>query len=602
MLIATNQHHRSILLLCLASSITLSHGAPQQQQQQNPVYTDHYFQPSKIQKENFDPYIPRPTPIVDENIAPVEYYPSRMNEKLPDAHQLTLAEKQHYIKDAMVFAWDGYRTYSWGSDENRPVSNRPVNTRNGWGASIVDGIDTLYIMGLYGEFNEARDYIANIDWDITQDSDLVQVFETTIRYVGGLLSAYELSGDEMFVEKTVELVDRLLPAFDTPTGIPYQYVNFKTGKGVKSGFPDGASCLAELGTVQLEFTRLSEITGDWTYHHAGQRVYNTFVQLKTNQPGLFPHLINPDTGDAVGDYVSWGGMADSFYEYLIKQYVMSGGKDDRMKEMVIQSIRSMETYLIARPKGHPEIALLADLNGETQTPKMDELACFAPGNLLLAARTIPELADIEELASDMMHGCYNAWTSTRTGIAPEVFAYMDEAGNTVVGNLTGRREYLSKTYGVFPLAPSYILRPETIESIFYFYRFTRDRRYQDMAWDIFNSIHTYCRANSGFSGIDNVDAYYPNWDDRQESFFFAETLKYLYLLFDDDNDSSQQQEQLLSLNEWVLNTEAHPFKITDIVPPPTPPYKKKRAHWMDHLTVFLIHWIKLLFIPYLNLF
>ena len=83
-------------------------------------------------------------------------------------------------------------------------------------------------MGLYGEFNEARDYIANIDWDVTHGSDLVQVFETTIRYVGGLLSAYELSGDEMFVEKTVQLVDRLLPAFETATGIPYQYVNFKT--------------------------------------------------------------------------------------------------------------------------------------------------------------------------------------------------------------------------------------------------------------------------------------------------------------------------------------------------------------------------------------
>ena len=94
-------------------------------------------------------------------------------------------------------------------------------------------------------------------------------------------------------------------------------------------------------------------------------------------------------------------------------------------------------------------------------------ACFAPGNLLLAARTIPELTDIEELASDMMHGCYNAWTSTRTGIAPEVFAYMDEEGNTVVGNLTGRREYLSKTYGVFPLAPSYILRPGKNISLFF---------------------------------------------------------------------------------------------------------------------------------------
>ncbi|KAI9272993.1 glycoside hydrolase [Phascolomyces articulosus] len=580
-------NHRSLFLLWLTTSVTSAAVTTTP-----PIYNDH--PPTKVQ---FDPYIPRPTPIVDETIAPVDFYPSRMHERLPDAHQLTLNEKQQYVKQAMMFAWDGYRTFSWGSDENRPVSNRPVNTRNGWGATIVDGIDTLYLMGLYGEFNEARDYIANIDWDATHGSSLVQVFETTIRYVGGLLSAYELSGDEMFVEKTVELVDRLLPAFNTPTGIPYQYVNFRSGKGVKSGFPDGASCLAELGTVQLEFTRLSEITGDWTYHHIGQRVYETFIQLKTDQPGLFPHLINPDTGDAVGDYISWGGMADSFYEYLIKQHVMAGGKDTEKKDMMVQSIRSMERYLITRPKGHPELALLSDINGETHSPVMDELACFAPGNLLLAARTTPELADIEPLAFDMMHGCYNAWASTRTGIAPEVFAYMDEDGNTVVGNLTGRREYLARVHGVFPLAASYILRPETIESLFYFYRFTHDRRYQDMAWDIFNSIHTYCRANSGFSGINNVDAYYPNWDDRQESFFFAETLKYLYLIFDDPST-----EQHLSLNEWVLNTEAHPFKIMDIIPPPAPPFLKKHVCWIDHAIAFLTQWMKLIFIPYLDLF
>ena len=89
-------------------------------------------------------------------------------------------------------------------------------------------MDTLYLMGLYGEFNEARDYVANIDWDETHGSDLVQVFETAIRYVGGLISAYELSGDQVFIQKTVELVDRLLPAFDTPTGIPYQYVDFSS--------------------------------------------------------------------------------------------------------------------------------------------------------------------------------------------------------------------------------------------------------------------------------------------------------------------------------------------------------------------------------------
>ncbi|KAI8141005.1 glycoside hydrolase [Fennellomyces sp. T-0311] len=543
-----------------------------------------------------DPYVPQPTPIIPEDILPAANYPSRMHERLPDSHQLTLQEKQRYVKEAFEFAWDGYRTYSWGADENRPVSNGPVNTRNGWGASIVDGMDTLYLMGLYGEFNEARDYVAQIDWDKTHGSELVQVFETVIRYVGGLLSAYELSDDDMFVQKTVQLVDRLLPAFDTPTGIPYQYVNFSSGKAVKSGFPEGASCLAELGTVQLEFTRLSEITGDWSYHHIGQRVYDKFLEMKTDQPGLFPHLINADTGDGVGDYISWGGMADSFYEYLIKQYVMSGGKDEQKKQMVIQSVRSMEKYLVSRPKDHPEFAVLGDLSGDTQRPVMGELACFAPGNLLLAARTIPELADIEDLAFDLMRGCYSAWESTRTGIAPEVFAWVDKDGNSVVGNLTGRREYLAKAHGVFPLYSNYILRPETLESIFYFYRFTNDRRYQDMAWDIFNSIHTYCRANSGFSGIANVDTYYPNWDDRQESFFFAETLKYLYLLFD------EPWVERLPLDEWVLNTEAHPFKITDNVPPPPPPFKKKHMCWIDNVITFLTHWLKLLFIPYLNLF
>jgi mannosyl-oligosaccharide alpha-1,2-mannosidase len=136
------------------------------------------------------------------------------------------AKKQQHIKSSFQFAWEGYKKYSWGYDENRPVTNAWQNTRNGWGASIVDGLDTLYIMGLMDEFYEAKDFIKAIDWN--QANEDVQVFETVIRYVGGLLAAYDLSGDEMFVAKTVELVDKLMPAFDTPTGIPFQYMNFST--------------------------------------------------------------------------------------------------------------------------------------------------------------------------------------------------------------------------------------------------------------------------------------------------------------------------------------------------------------------------------------
>ncbi|KAI7862363.1 glycoside hydrolase [Spinellus fusiger] len=482
---------------------------------------------------------------------------------LPGADQLTQQEKQDFIKGAFVFSWEGYRTFSWGYDENRPVSNRPINTRNGWGATIVDALDTLFLMELDSQFEEARNYVKYIEWkQLKPEHEEVQVFETVIRYVGGLLSAYDLSNDDLFITKAVELVHLLLPAFDTPTGIPYQYVNFRTGIPVKSGFPEGASCLAELGSVQLEFTRLSQITGNWTYHYTGQRVYKTFQSLHSSMPGLFPHLINPDNGKPVGDYVSWGGMSDSFYEYLIKQYIMSNQQDMEMKEMAITAVRSLEKYLVTSPQNHKDKFFLATVINGIQVPVMDELACFAPGALLLASRAISELNDIEILATKLMEGCYTVWNSTKTGLAPETFGWKDAYdGHTVVGRLTDRCKELADTYGAFPTTSSYILRPETLESLYYFYKITGDDKYERMAWDIFNSLHMFCRTSSGFSGIRDVDTMYAVWDDRQESFFFAETFKYLYLFYDTKASES------VSFRQWVFNTEAHPFRISNRAPP-----------------------------------
>ncbi|KAI8059472.1 glycoside hydrolase [Gongronella butleri] len=481
---------------------------------------------------------------------PPVYYDAEYFSPLPFASELSNEQKQQAVKDAFVFAWQGYRKNSWGYDENRPVTNQPANSRNGWGATIVDALDTLYIMGLHKEFKDARDFVATIDWG--KADNLVQVFETTIRYVAGLISAYDLSQDKVFIKKAVDLVDRLLPAFDTPTGIPYQYVDFKTGQGVKSGFPEGASCLAELGTVQLEFTRLSQITGNWTYDRVGRKVYDSFRNMKTTYPGLYPHLINADTGRPVGDYLTWGGMADSMYEYLVKQFVLSNGNDKLFKKMSIQSLRAMQEHLLQKPLEHDDLLLLTVLNNGEPNPVMDELACFAPGTLLLASRWINELKDFEDDAEALLFGCYNAWQASRTGIAPEVFGFVNEEGHAYT-NLSKHQRDLAREFGTFPVHPSYILRPETLESIFYFYQYTGNPLYQDMAWEIFNAIHTYCRANSGFSGLDNVDTFFPRWDDRQESFFFAETLKYLYLIWDDT--------PRFPFDKWVFNTEAHPFKI-----------------------------------------
>ncbi|CAM0142530.1 unnamed protein product [Umbelopsis sp. WA50703] len=190
-------------------------------------------------------------------------------------------QKQKAVKDAFVFAWEGYKKYSWGADENKPVSKGTRNSRNGWGASIVDSLDTLYIMDLHEDFAKATEFVASIDWSSSDVTMEVQVFETVIRYVGGLLSAYDLSGNPVFVERARDLVERLLPAFDTPTGVPYHAIRLDTGKPSLNGHitstysgsnpkhvSNYVSILSEAGTVQLELNRLSDITGDPKYHLA----------------------------------------------------------------------------------------------------------------------------------------------------------------------------------------------------------------------------------------------------------------------------------------------------------------------------------------------
>ncbi|KAI9487145.1 MAG: glycoside hydrolase, partial [Benjaminiella poitrasii] len=273
--------------------------------------------------------------------------------------------------------------------------------------------------------------------------------------------------------------------------------------------------------------------------------------------GLFPHLINVNTGSPIGDHVTWGGMGDSFYEYLIKQLVVSKGKDPIKAEMVSQIITGLQKKLLVDSPSDPNASFLANLDGGNQTLQMDELACFAPGTLLLAARTFPEHKEIETIAKRLMYGCYSAWDLTVTGLAPEIFSWETEHHDRSRGVYYDEENRPA----VYPIHPSYILRPETIESLYYFYVFTKDPIYQDMAWDIFSSLYTYCRSRSGYSGVKRVDVPMLTWDDREESFFFAETLKYLYLIFDDP------RKPRFPFDKWVFNTEAHPLRITNIVPP-----------------------------------
>lgn len=228
--------------------------------------------------------------------------------------------RQQATVDALRHAWKGYKAHAWGHDNLKPISGGYSD----WfslGLTLVDALDTMYIMGLADEYQEARNWIdTELQFNKNQE---VNLFETTIRVLGGLLSAYHLSGDEMFLNKSLDLGNRLMPAFKTPSGIPFSDTNLLTLiSHAPRWSPDSST--SEVTTIQLEFRDLSRCTGDEKFQKAIQ-IVNEKVHDLPKKDGLVPIFINANTGTfRTGSTISLGARGDSYYEYLLKQWLQTG--------------------------------------------------------------------------------------------------------------------------------------------------------------------------------------------------------------------------------------------------------------------------------------
>ncbi|KAI5069119.1 hypothetical protein GOP47_0015420 [Adiantum capillus-veneris] len=439
-------------------------------------------------------------------------------------------ERRDKVKAAMIHAWSSYEKYAWGMDELLPQSRRGSNDFGGLGATIVDSLDTLYIMGLNDEFHKAKEWVAaNMTFDKYYDAS---VFETTIRVLGGLLSAYDLSEDSMFLDKAKELADRLLPAWNTPTGIPYTTINLHSGHANNPGWTGGSSVLADLGTEQVELIGLSQRTGNPVYMEKAEKVINKLREVFPTD-GLLPMYISPDTGKPTTSKVTFGAMGDSFFEYLLKVWIL-GNKTETVKHYREMWEQSMEGLLSLTKKSSPSNYLYIAERAHTLIDKMDELACFAPGMLALGSMdaTAEKASVYLDTAKELVKTCYNFYARTPTKLAGENYIFR-EGQDMMVGTSWN------------------ILRPETVESLMYLWRTTGDNLYRDWGWNIFLAFEKQSRIASGYVGLRDVNSGLK--DDKMQSFFLAETLKYLYLLF--------SSSDLIPLNEWVFNTEAHPIRV-----------------------------------------
>ncbi|KAF8168509.1 glycoside hydrolase [Crassisporium funariophilum] len=486
-------------------------------------------------------------------------------------------------RDAVVksfkHAWAAYERDAMGCDEYHPLSKKGSNLTDegGIGYGIIDSIDTMQIMGLVDEYQRARDWVAN---KLTFEREgNFNTFETTIRVLGGLLSAYHLSDeDPIFLEKATELADRMLPVFDTPSGLPLSMVNLARRKGVDDPNTPGLVSTAEASTLQLEFRYLSFLTDNENYWDKAEGVMRVIKSAKLPS-GLAPIFLSAENGQFLVSEIRLGSRGDSFYEYLLKQFLQTNQSEDVYRQMYAETMQAIHENLVHKgiKKGLTYTSeLLPDRQADGQlawrlSPKQDHLVCFLAGSLMLGATTTeakhgsvsipPSPSELTsagqrdwEFGVQLMDTCMDTY-KTATGLSPEIvhFYTQDDKGEQ---DRTGRDWYI-KGNG-YPGQPSYdaryILRPETVESLFIAYRLTGDEKYREHGWNIFQAIEKYCRVESGgYASILNVDDVRSIKMDKMETFFMSETLKYLYLLFSDAN--------VLPLDKYVFNTEAHPFPI-----------------------------------------
>jgi len=204
------------------------------------------------------------------------------------------------VKAEAARAWKGYHKYALGHDELSPVTKKFRDPFCGWAATLVDSLDTLWIMGMKDEFEEALEIVAKIDFTITPKHE-IPVFETTIRYLGGLLAAYDVSGGntesghKILLEKAVELAEILMGVFDTPNHMPVLFYNWRPAAMKTAKRASSNANLAELGSLSMEFTRLAQLTKEDKYYDATDRITNALKEWQdrgTSLPGIFPDQVD----------------------------------------------------------------------------------------------------------------------------------------------------------------------------------------------------------------------------------------------------------------------------------------------------------------------
>ncbi|EHA49470.1 mannosyl-oligosaccharide 1,2-alpha-mannosidase IB [Pyricularia oryzae 70-15] len=496
------------------------------------------------------------------------------------------------VVEMFRYAWNAYHVHAFPHDSLRPLYGNYSDDRGGWGVTAVDGLDTAIIMEQTDIVNTILEHVRTINFTKTNTPkpSKISLFETNIRYLGGLLSAYDLlkgpfshlqvkaESVDVLLRQAKSLADTLKFAFNTKSGIPVGQLfienqTFSDDNKLDSGAQSAG--LAELGTLVLEWQRLSDLTGDAQYGRLAQKAESYFLKPSSEVwPGLTGGQFNCDTGEILDRYGGWTSGNDSAYEYLVKMYVYDPERYAHYGERFTKAADSTVAHLLSHPSSRPDLTMVTTFAGTRQVNYTESLACFIGGSFILGSTALAR-PDWLQHGLDFSEYCANGYRQTASGIGPALYSWdlQDLKTNRAVANQTAFYAkagfYLQDGYSIAGQAP------EAVESWYYAYQWTGDRYWRDVAWAATLAQNRTMRVpgGRGFGYVRDVLR-----EDGggvlgaiMQSFMLAETLKYQYLIQAEkkgewDVGATANPGRGDNKNFFVYNTEAHPLRVAAKTP------------------------------------
>jgi len=435
------------------------------------------------------------------------------------------ARRRLQLRDHVVemfrHGYGSYMTYAYPQDELQPVTCTGTNVFGGYSMTLIDSLDMLALVGDDVEFfKRVREVGSNVRFD----ADLkVSVFETTIRVVGGLLSAHLLAEkhgprlratsdrpdreeafayDGSLLPLAVQIADKLMPAFNTPTAIPFNEIHLRAGVNKADGH---TSCPAAAGSLLLEFGLLTQLTGDCKYLNAARRAFLSLWRLRAAHQ-VVGTMIDIFSGSWINPQTNIGASVDSFFEYMFKAYIAFD--DDEYFQMWLDAYKGIQKYTYY---GGWYLTGSIEHNlgpiSEKNEQQINALQAFWPGLQAISGETHQALDAYEKMLCIVRANIF----------MPEYLhlgAFLDKGPDRKTG-------------------PGYPLRPEFLESTYFLQRSTGDDIFFAIAEDFMWSLEK-ARTRCGYAAI--LDVFTMKLENKMDSFMLSETLKYLYFIFTPTDD------------------------------------------------------------------